>query len=298
MSSYLVCQWLKPSFPFSCCCQLVVAPKQPISEIASGAMTQDLAGNVPMRRNEYTMLAEVETSVPPNWSDPWAAHGAYHPSQEETFTMLDYEHDNPDGEAPPNPIDPEDLECVTDFYYPKLYGRRAYEGNPKVVRMISMQSTFEDLGLHSTPQNWDPERHSQGIMITAKYFSVDPRDSVREDDLYRLLGASHTDSGAVLKQKARLANLEYHPDKARNRIEGEITPEMSKLIDQRLSWITQAREVLLNPKKRKFWDWHIRRQLGRQQIIKDSFKRFREAEERGRSRSRGTFKTNRKLETS
>ena len=103
-----------------------------------------------------------------------------------------------------------------------------------------MQSqVFEDLGLHSTPPGWNPESIS-GDIVVGYVFKQDPRDFVKECDLYRLIEADYTDKGSVIKKKARLALLKYHPDKAKARFEGEISPDLYNLMNQRLAWVVQA----------------------------------------------------------
>ena len=115
----------------------------------------------------------------------------------------------------------------TDFYFPKLYGQDPEAELPKIMELKSILKTFPDLGVHSTPMGWD-STFSNGIVI-GYTFKRDPRDGMRECDLYRLLDADYSDKIAVLKKKAKHAILKNHPDKVKHTLEGDSSPDIQEL---------------------------------------------------------------------
>eukprot|EP00973_Karenia_brevis_P078688 10922232-Karenia_brevis.AAC.1 len=63
---------------------------------------------------------------------------------------------------------------------------------------------------------------------------MDPSYGTMEDDLYGLLDCVHSDTAGTIKKKGRLAQLRYHPDKARTALEKEgveITPDVEDRIN-------------------------------------------------------------------
>ena len=103
-------------------------------------------------------------------------------------------------------------------------------------------------------------------------FGSDPRDSVGEDDLYRLINARADEPVGIIKQHGRRAVLHWHPDRAMHRqrvmqanagVSEELDRDTERLINQRSYWVQNAKAILDCDELRLFWSYHIRRCLGR-----------------------------------